>query len=432
MDMLNINIMPASALQTLFDNSGSLAKNSEFQAHYWALNIMFDEIEELKNVIINVPIAMFNYKQEVSGAHIDFDLVDVLKTSEETKSIAETQAGSFIQTNENTIKEMIQKIFHKNIKLKYELSPLNSIHRHPGGSRQSFSSTDLQTKIGDNIGIVYPIMSSEEPTVNMASIMYIDGSKCRLAHSECRIVKGDTNKKNLKYTRIPTIYIQQMDIKQELNSTQKWFFGDNIKQEEHQMNLSFDGFEINDITKEAEHLCQELCKQIKMNTMVLAIPDNVTEKKYKSKTYKGGGLFGNSYDDDWYTGKEYSYMNKVTQKEPTEAKHKTKGYNTRIAKVCSSLGKNGTTIEEYEMDILEEYPTIFELADDAVMRFEGMSRTMKESAVKTARELLLKHGYYEKEDILVMKDNELISEAVESFLMHPMFFTALTLDSVFD
>ena len=432
MDMLNINIMPASALQTLFDNSGSLAKNSEFQAHYWALNIMFDNNETLKNVIINVPITMFNYQQEVSGAHIDFDLVDVLKVSDDTKSIAEAQAGSFIHTNENTIKQIIQKVFKTDAtEIKYELSPLNSIHRHPGGSSQSFSSTDLQTKIGDTIGIVYPIMSAEEPTINMASIMYIDGNKCRLAHSECRIVHGNADKKNLKYTRVPTIYIQQMDIKQEINKTQQWFFGNNIKQEEHKMELSFNGFEINGITDEALDFCQELCIQIKINTTVLAIPDNVTKKKYEYKTYEKNGLFGNSYDTNWHEGKEYSYMNQTT-KEPTNTQHKTKGYNTRIAKVCSCLGKNGTTLEEYEMDVLEEYNTVFELADDAVMRFEGMSRHMKESAEKTAKELLLKHGFYDKEDILLMKDNELISEAVEAFIMHPMFFTALTLDSVFD
>ena len=176
---------PIKALQEIYKKSGKFADEAEFQVDYWALNFRAT-MPDGSHLDIAVPLIFFNYKQEVSGARIDFEMADVKAISDKLTPVAQKFANDVLATQ---FKAHIEKLF--NIKFEPMLVPLNTIHKHPGSSTsQSFSGTDL-TKNPSEHGVVYPWEKIDEPDIpNFASIMAIDSKINNLAHSEYRIVNG--------------------------------------------------------------------------------------------------------------------------------------------------------------------------------------------------------------------------------------------------
>lgn len=176
--------LPQACLQDIFKRSGPLATSAEFQVDYW--NLVFRHTFPDNSIIdIAVPLVFFNYPQEVSGVRIDFEMKDVSAISDKLLPVANNLASAVLATE---FPAALSSLF--NLEFETLLVPLNTIHRHPGGSaHQSFSGTDL-TQNPDKHGVVYPWKVAEPNTANFAGIMAIDKGICNLAHMEYRLVEG--------------------------------------------------------------------------------------------------------------------------------------------------------------------------------------------------------------------------------------------------
>ena len=187
-----ILMLDSSTLQSIFTSSGPKAVNNEFQVHYWALVMRHTAVDgSLLDVCI--PTTFFNYKQEVSGAAINFEMKDVKEMSDRAEAIHNHVLKSF---NLDEISTDLKNVF--GVDFEATATTYNSIHRHPGSStRQSFSGTDLDTNPEEH-GVVYPFKSPKDNAPNFAGIMAIDSGTCRLAHNEYRIANGELGK-DIKY-----------------------------------------------------------------------------------------------------------------------------------------------------------------------------------------------------------------------------------------
>jgi hypothetical protein len=176
--------MNDTTVQEIYQNSGPLANANEFQVHYWAL-VLRQKFADNSIVDICIPTVFYNYKQEVTSAHIDFDLKDVEEMSKALEPVHNVEV--------NKLKTLLKDIPNATL-----LSvPFNSIHKHPGGRNQGFSGTDLNKDSKTNTGIVFPLASADiQP--NFASILCVT-DKCYVAHSEYRIANGDASKEGINY-----------------------------------------------------------------------------------------------------------------------------------------------------------------------------------------------------------------------------------------
>lgn len=176
-------------LQEITAKSGALAINNEYQVHYWAL-VVRNIFADGSVIDFAIPTVYFNYKQEVSGAHIDFHTIDVDTISELVKP-AHDKLTQLLASTPNLLTPL--KIAPT---VQLLSAGMNSIHRHPGGASQSFSGTDYSTNKADT-GIVFPLKSAHERP-NFASIIAHVKGKTVLAHTEYRIAFGDIDTE-LKY-----------------------------------------------------------------------------------------------------------------------------------------------------------------------------------------------------------------------------------------
>jgi hypothetical protein len=174
-------------LQEIRRLSGPLANGCEYQVHYWALTFRIKTEDSILDICI--PTTFFNYKQDVTGAHIDFELTDVESQSDALAPVHTMQVQKLI--NELKVNESIRKIIPEEFEMNLISTSLNSIHKHPGGSmHQAFSGMDLNTSHTYNTGIVFPLAEAKEQS-NFAGIMAHDGSDNRIARFEYRIANGE-------------------------------------------------------------------------------------------------------------------------------------------------------------------------------------------------------------------------------------------------
>lgn len=131
---LGILLMQASDLRSITANSGSLARSNEYQVHYWALVGRFSFSDEVY-IDIAIPTVYFNYKQEVSGSSVDFELSAVDEMSEALLPIHNTKVNEIL-TNKS-ITAAIEKLSSKfqtevgSSTFSWIGVSLNTIHRHP-------------------------------------------------------------------------------------------------------------------------------------------------------------------------------------------------------------------------------------------------------------------------------------------------------------
>lgn len=179
-----IILISDQAMQDIYTKSGALAERNEFQTHYWFLN--FRHIASDNSILdIAIPTVYFNYKQSVSGAHIDFEMKDVAELSAKLLPVHNMKVNELLAGN---IKTELENYF--NVSFQAMSVDVGSIHRHPGSSRhQSFSGTDLAKSPTDH-GVVYPLGSASDNKPNFAGIMAIDSGVCNVAHYEYRTANG--------------------------------------------------------------------------------------------------------------------------------------------------------------------------------------------------------------------------------------------------
>lgn len=122
-DYLGVLCLDAKTLQDIYENSGKLAEENEFQVHYWFLNLR--KINEDGTIIdIQIPTVVYNYEQEVSFTSIDFQLEDISKISDSLEEVANQKAKQILLNPK--LKEYI-----KNHNLIVSNVALGTLHRHP-------------------------------------------------------------------------------------------------------------------------------------------------------------------------------------------------------------------------------------------------------------------------------------------------------------
>ncbi|MCF6330998.1 MAG: hypothetical protein L3I99_05565 [Sulfurimonas sp.] len=193
-DLFGILLFKQETLDQIFKDSGHLAKDNEFQFHYTAL--IGTATVQNQRLKISIPLVCYNYKQTISTASVKFNLEDVENISDEIMNIAQMNTSKFKESD--SCKELVD-LFGIT---EWEVATLQSMHRHPGGSNQGFSGTDLQDN-PENPGVVFPFSISLKQSTSFSSIMYIDNNeKCRLAHTEIYSVQGSTvHKDGIMYSK---------------------------------------------------------------------------------------------------------------------------------------------------------------------------------------------------------------------------------------
>ena len=191
LESLGIVLFQASDIRAITANSGPLAKANEYQVHYWFLNGRFTFSDGVY-IDIAIPTVYFNYKQEVSGAAIDFELTDVDEMSEALQPVHNTKVNELF-ANEPLMQliDELNKKFNSQVgdcRFKWVGVNLGTIHRHPGGL-STFSGTDLNTSV-TSPGICYPFGPLGEEDVidkpSFSSIMLHKGSNTVIGRTEYR------------------------------------------------------------------------------------------------------------------------------------------------------------------------------------------------------------------------------------------------------
>ena len=180
--------MNQSSIQEIQKASGPLASKCEYQTHYWALVIRATSTD---NSILDIciPTVFFNYKQTVSGAHIDFELSDVDDMSEQLEPVHNTIVNELMKAG--NLVDQITELFPSLITTKLMSTNLNSMHRHPGSpTSQHFSGTDLSTNHEHNTGIVFPLAEAKDRKPNFAGISAHSAGINKVAHFEYRVAEG--------------------------------------------------------------------------------------------------------------------------------------------------------------------------------------------------------------------------------------------------
>lgn len=189
-----ILLLDSETLQDIYIKSGPLANKSEFQVHFWALIARYTFSDSILDIAI--PTCFYNYKQEVSGAAIDFEMDDVSAMSKKTEPIHNMKVNELLNSK---YKVALDNLIPEHIPT-YIATELNSIHRHPGGATyQKFSATDLKTN-PDDLGVVFPYDETNNNYPTFACIMAIDQGINKLARCEYRTVNGKL-RENIVYTR---------------------------------------------------------------------------------------------------------------------------------------------------------------------------------------------------------------------------------------
>jgi hypothetical protein len=154
------------------------AFTTEYQFHYWALVARIKIQDEILDIAL--PTVMFNYKQEVNGAAVDFHLKDVEEASTRNANLANVIAGVLI---ESSFGQFISSSFPD---VEWINVPMNTCHVHPG-TLSSFSGTDYSKTISDP-GICFPL-SEPQGQSSFSSIICHDTSnsnKAKLVRTEYR------------------------------------------------------------------------------------------------------------------------------------------------------------------------------------------------------------------------------------------------------
>ena len=213
--------------QEITEKSGVLANANEYQIHYWALVLRLNFKDE-SIIDIAYPTAIFNYKQKVTNAHVDFELSDVNEISPIAKPIHDILTASLIEQLTPAITDIIAK---KDMEISYEFIsvPMNTLHRHPMGV-SSFSGTDLRKNHISETGIVFPLAEANK-TPSYSSIIY--NHPPTLVLTEYRLATGSTESETgIEYRKGLSVAVVKEVIP--ASSQSSIFFGiGNEKQQEH-------------------------------------------------------------------------------------------------------------------------------------------------------------------------------------------------------
>ena len=192
--------------------SGPLANNNEYQIHYWALVLRLKYTDE-SIIDIAFPTVIYNYEQEVSGAHVDFELRDVEAMSNAVLPLHDVLANNILAQLETELQKMQNLPSYEFLSV-----PLNTLHRHPTGVA-NFSGTDLRKNHITETGVVFPLASGDN-TPSFSSIIY--NHPARLIRTEYRLATGNTNEAGITYRKGRCIALSKK-IPEVRSMAENWF-----------------------------------------------------------------------------------------------------------------------------------------------------------------------------------------------------------------
>jgi len=150
----------------------------EYQHHYISAVARLEAEGQILDIAI--PLAMYNYHQEVGGASVEFNMEEVNTAAEDTMDKAIAKFEEFTKTH------MYTKLVQMGLGT-WNIYDNNSIHAHPNGVNR-FSGTDLRKDI-THPGVNFPLSVGVD-LANFASIIQHKDGFAELIHSEYRIFNG--------------------------------------------------------------------------------------------------------------------------------------------------------------------------------------------------------------------------------------------------
>lgn len=186
--LFGISYFNQKDMDEFFKKSGKHAEDNEFQCHYTALTGIAKVDTQI--LLVNIPLVYFNYPQTVSTASVKFELKDVSAKSNELNEYASLLAQDCMKS---AFIKQIEQIFPD---IEWVVSPLNTIHRHPG-RMASFSGTDYD-KDPTNPGICFPL-SQASGSPSFSSIVCKENGTMKIVHTECRLANGSVAEQNMTY-----------------------------------------------------------------------------------------------------------------------------------------------------------------------------------------------------------------------------------------
>ena len=214
---LSLVLYTQSWLEAIKDECLEQAKASEFQIGYRALVVRM--INHNSEFLITIPTATYNFPQEVTGAHIDYELLDVTKHAEMASPHSMEKVATLLKDMPilTHLEAMSQDKGYE-----YTVKEINcgSMHRHPGDF--GFSQTDYD-KDPEHPGVVYR-MGNVEDHPQTDSVMYFGhGAKPKIVVTETRIVNVKPHEDGGiegSYDEVPTICVMVNDVVEELGINQ--------------------------------------------------------------------------------------------------------------------------------------------------------------------------------------------------------------------
>lgn len=151
----------------------------EYQHHY--INLVGRIHINGQRLDIAIPMAMYNYHQEVAGASVEFSLQEVSEANDLAMPLAVAK-----------VEELEKTAFFKALTdfgiVDWQLVGMNSVHAHPNGIDR-FSGTDLRADI-NHPGVNFPLSIGKD-IPNFASIIQHKFNHAEIIHTEYRIFNGE-------------------------------------------------------------------------------------------------------------------------------------------------------------------------------------------------------------------------------------------------
>ena len=174
-----INFQSTNTIEQIQNLSGMKgAYKVEYQAHF--INLVGTIKTGGQTLSFAIPMAFYNYHQEVSGAAIEFNLGEVSEANDVAMNTAIEKFNEFETT------DMYKALVEYGI-TDWQLVGLNSLHCHPMGVN-GFSGTDYRSDI-KHPGVCYPLSVGED-IPNIAMMMQHRSNYAELILAETTIFNG--------------------------------------------------------------------------------------------------------------------------------------------------------------------------------------------------------------------------------------------------
>jgi len=359
---INYVIMNQEILNNIMKKCLPKAGGSEFQFHYWALQIKLASSNG-RRFTLTYPLAFFNFPQTVTGGSVDFNLPQVdneaQKVKEPAKKLAKILMSSFP-------KEFFQE---NGFTVKFEFGDVGSIHRHPG--RFGFSSIDLRYD-PMKPGVIYRNKTGHD-LWQTDSVLYC-GTEAELFTTETRIfniTQIDPNNEDLGSKGVieetPTVMIMaggKEDSLTEKSVDFSDFFG--IEKEE-EVDVDVDFFTKSTMNAQVLPDAVEVALMLADYKPLDFVDENKIEQAVTRYASYGYGFYGNDYGAYGYNHNfGYTKKNKKSKKKDKknqkELVYQEESYND----IYNGIPENFKLVsDEAEFDLSEivEGSIEFEIAD---------------------------------------------------------------------